>query len=1064
MKTVKVKSVKIVDKSSTVCDIGVADNHNLFVAHQPSDIPILAHNCYPWHVSNFQITESRRRGPQYSRFLRTVCELGSDIILTFVEMERNGSLVDLEYLNSLMVPGNPLEVEMQKLADKFYRSAAMQQANKIIRRKIGVPENSHGLFGVKHNNMWVLDVNKPKHQQILFFRVLKLQPLDFRKDGGGKTNKIFLQEYQDSVPEVKALADWRSYEKLRNTYVTGLFKILTSHLDNSTDRRMRAFYNFIYILTVRSCLTPETPIYVLDDRGIVPIKHIKAGDWVWAFNKNLQPVPAQVGWSGRTKKARTVTVMYQGYNEHSGRGYGGIVESIKTIECSADHRFRLRDGNYRRADKLQPGDRVLALERHYNKDGYRRLFWTGMGKRRVLEHQYIIDHRTSYVTHHENEIPDDNRPDNLVEMTQNEHMKAHDFHTYAERAIHRSRLMRKLYRQGILVPLRGKDALNYRPLTRSRALRILQENKWHPTAFRDKYGWDYATAVKKLKELGIDYQRERQRFNGDDEYITDVMLNTARKLNSVGKAATYLKVNYYKAKDLLAEDRNHIIIKVTKNKHKKWLYDLEIPKYHNFIANGVCVHNSSQNPNLQNIPSRGMLAKIIKRLFITAYGCLLVKADYSAHEVRGWSNISEDNRIAQAFVPGMLLRRALRLLRLRDTQLDADLEDWLVDNNWEDIKELADKRELIKKTRNRPDLHAALELIIDLDIRGDVHRMNYEFFFKVSAANVSKEQRQSVKEVVFGTIYEKQALALAHTLYAKEIRPIARKYIARINRAKQDEDDVTLRTLQNQFREEIQPHIDQAQGLIDKLFNKFKRGGRWIRKFQKDAARNLYIVSPFGAVRHLWGYMHSEYQVHRVMDRRAPNSSIQGSSSNLGFTAARKMNKLNWEILKRGIDLLFKHTNFVHDSIEAEAAIAMLPLTLYYMEHSLLSQTHARARKTYGYKMLIGLEADLEIGACHARMQGWSGTLASLLRIVGEEIDWMRKELHYKLDKPELLACVEHNQRIIGRYRARELQAMGSSYAPDEAMLLTPEKVAGITWKLPNGKVKTGSELAMVGN
>lgn len=34
------------------------------------------------------------------------------------------------------------------------------------------------------------------------------------------------------------------------------------------------------------------------------------------------------------------------------------------------------------------------------------------------------------------------------------------------------------------------------------------------------------------------------------------------------------------------------------------VYDIEVEKDHNFFANSICVHNSSQNPNLQNIPSR----------------------------------------------------------------------------------------------------------------------------------------------------------------------------------------------------------------------------------------------------------------------------------------------------------------------------------------------------------------------------------------------------------------------------------------------------------------------------
>lgn len=36
------------------------------------------------------------------------------------------------------------------------------------------------------------------------------------------------------------------------------------------------------------------------------------------------------------------------------------------------------------------------------------------------------------------------------------------------------------------------------------------------------------------------------------------------------------------------------------------VYDIEVEGYHNFIAGEICVHNSSNNPNLQNIPSHAV--------------------------------------------------------------------------------------------------------------------------------------------------------------------------------------------------------------------------------------------------------------------------------------------------------------------------------------------------------------------------------------------------------------------------------------------------------------------------
>jgi DNA polymerase family A len=66
---------------------------------------------------------------------------------------------------------------------------------------------------------------------------------------------------------------------------------------------------------------------------------------------------------------------------------------------------------------------------------------------------------------------------------------------------------------------------------------------------------------------------------------------------------------------------------------------------------------ASRNPNLQNIPTRGKLSKIIKEMFITPDGHLLIRFDYSAHEVRGWSWVSLDKILAATFKVGQGLRQ-----------------------------------------------------------------------------------------------------------------------------------------------------------------------------------------------------------------------------------------------------------------------------------------------------------------------------------------------------------------------------------------------------------------------
>lgn len=55
----------------------------------------------------------------------------------------------------------------------------------------------------------------------------------------------------------------------------------------------------------------------------------------------------------------------------------------------------------------------------------------------------------------------------------------------------------------------------------------------------------------------------------------------------------------------------------------------------NYGYRGVVTgRTSASDPNLQQVPSRSVLGKLIKRLFASRKGKLLIKVDYSAHEVR----------------------------------------------------------------------------------------------------------------------------------------------------------------------------------------------------------------------------------------------------------------------------------------------------------------------------------------------------------------------------------------------------------------------------------------------
>ena len=109
---------------------------------------------------------------------------------------------------------------------------------------------------------------------------------------------------------------------------------------------------------------------------------------------------------------------------------------------------------------------------------------------------------------------------------------------------------------------------------------------------------------------------------------------------------------YIEAKDVLpgqsvlATRHNHIITRIEYLDNPVDVYDLEIKDSHNFIANEICVHNSSNSPNLQNQPKHN--DAWLRKYFIPKPGCKFVSVDYGQIEARIIALVSRDNNFIQA--------------------------------------------------------------------------------------------------------------------------------------------------------------------------------------------------------------------------------------------------------------------------------------------------------------------------------------------------------------------------------------------------------------------------------
>lgn len=161
--------------------------------------------------------------------------------------------------------------------------------------------------------------------------------------------------------------------------------------------------------------------------------------------------------------------------------------------------------------------------------------------------------------------------------------------------------------------------------------------------------WSGVTGHKKV--LRIHWRGDGNRTSG----FLDLTCNHPVRL---------INGDYIRADELCVNDRvlsltrtiGGYISSTSPNNHKitkiEWLndtvdvYDLGVENTHNFIANGICVSNSSSDPNLQNVPSK--TGKEIRRMVGAPEGYWMLCSDYGQIEARIIGIASQDEEFCKA--------------------------------------------------------------------------------------------------------------------------------------------------------------------------------------------------------------------------------------------------------------------------------------------------------------------------------------------------------------------------------------------------------------------------------
>lgn len=350
-------------------------------------------------------------------------------------------------------------------------------------------------------------------------------------------------------------------------------------------------------------------------------------------------------------------------------------------------------------------------------------------------------------------------------------------------------------------------------------------------------------------------------------------------------------------------------------------FDRRIRPHFKFL-DVVTGRTSAGKPSLHQIPSRSELGKHIKRLFVVEKGRVMIKVDYSAHEVRCWSLTTGDTGIADLFERGRQLRNRFKLA---------------------------------------PDP----EIGSRIDLEGDVHKINAAYFFGKPIEEVDKATRNRVKGVIFGLIYQQGLRGLA---------------------------------------ENTGQTMEDIEDLVKRFKARFPVGVSWFDDTKKLARNQLFIESPIGRRRHLWGFLLPEEarnadSVQGRMERLSVNSPIQGLGSDFLINGSRRIEKMKFDHYKdTGRYPDFYQANSVHDSIIFSCAYKDFWLAISIIEEGLTSQVATVSRDRHGMEFIVPLEIDFEIGVNERDVKGWDYSLSSLDSILSKSLGAFKAEFDPDLD------------------------------------------------------------------
>jgi len=302
------------------------------------------------------------------------------------------------------------------------------------------------------------------------------------------------------------------------------------------------------------CLAGKTLIRTLDGwRRIDSL--VGKQFYVWGYSeieKKLVPTLASKCWKAK-ENAKTIEI--------------GLDDG-HSITCTPEHKFMLRNGDYKEASQLSVNDSLMPFY-EYNQSGYVGIHLNDGSK--GLEHHLVYNRLVEpvephYHIHHISDFKDDNRPDNLEAL----HPTVHCSKTFAGLSAEERKRIVPPYIPYSSNNLKFKNCL-------SCDREFLAD---HKTFYCSQECYN----AGRRKRFG-------NRWNDSEEYRSLAQASNRKYEEKNKKECPVCGETISRKAERCYKHRYNHKVRYIRPSQSCDVYDIEVPETHNFVAEGVVVHN-----------------------------------------------------------------------------------------------------------------------------------------------------------------------------------------------------------------------------------------------------------------------------------------------------------------------------------------------------------------------------------------------------------------------------------------------------------------------------------------